>query len=110
MKKHFYYTGESHNGATYKEEYTRASRWLKINYTTAENSRPYVRHNNKRYYLEDFIRLSAYGYNTEVTAADGETVTLSGSETDVYYKPYFIEIDESGEAARLYTYEGTEIN
>ena len=107
MKKKFYYNGKTYQNATYTETYTRASRWLKVNYTTAEESRPYIRHDNKRYYLDVFLRNSFCGLPTVIKAEDGEEIQLAGHDATTYYKPYFIELDEAGEAARLYQYEGS---
>lgn len=108
-EKTFYYTGKDYINRGYKEKYTRVSRWIKINYTPTEESRPFFRHNNKRYYFDDIIRSNYPGTApTEVRATDGETVLLSGHESTTYYKPLFVELDDGGEAVRLYRYEGTE--
>jgi len=109
--KSFYYTGKTYQNATYTEKYTRVSRWIKIDYTPTENARPFFRHDNKRYYLDDFLRTGSpwsAGIASEIKAADGETVILAGYEAEQYYKPLFVELDEAGEAARLYRYEGSE--
>ena len=107
MKK-FYYNTE-----TYTETYTRRGTWKRIDYTNPRNeeteSRPYFRHENKRYYIDDFMRTNyPAGEYTEIKAADGEKATLHAYKTDVYYKPYFIELNETGEAVRVYQYEGSE--
>lgn len=107
-KKAFFYTGKDYMNATYTERYTRESRWVKVQYTLTDEARPYIRHDNRRLYLDDFMRAGVGGYPFEITAKDGEAVTLAGFQSDVYYKPFFVEIDEAGEAARLYRYEGTE--
>ena len=108
-QKSFYYTGKTYQNATYTETYKRESRWMRIDYTPTENARPFFRHYGKRYYLDDFIRIGyPDSHTTEIKAADGETVTLCGHEADQYYKPLFIELDDAGEAARLYRYEGSE--
>ena len=105
--KLFFYKGKTYQNATYTETYTRSSRWIKINYTLTEEARPYIRHDNRRFYLDDFMRNSFCGIPTEIEAADGEKVQLAGHDATTYYKPYFIELSEDGEAARLYRYEGT---
>lgn len=108
MKK-FFYEGSDYLHRTYRETYTREGTWKRIIYTLA--GVPYFRHNNKRYKLDDFLRLGTpwtSGLATEIMSADGEAVTLAGYEAETYYKPLFIEIDDSGEACRVYRYEGTE--
>lgn len=108
MKK-FYYIGKDYQKATYKETYTREGRWKKIEYTAAEESRAYFRHNGRRYYIDNFLRIGYPNPHTvEIEAADGEKITLCGHESEVYYKPLFIELDDAGEAARVYRYEGSE--
>ena len=104
MKK-FYYTGRNYYGATYTETYTREGRAKKILYTLTEASRPYFRHNGRRFYLDDFLRNTA---PIEIEAADGEKITLHGYEAEQYYKPLFIELDDAGEYCRVYRFEGTE--
>ena len=109
MRKQFFYTGKTYNTATYRERYTRESRWKSIFYTMSGN--PYFVHMGRRYKLDDFLRAGtmwSVGYPEEITAQDGETVTLAGYEAESYYKPIFIEIDESGERCRVYRYEGSE--
>lgn len=106
MKK-FYYTGKNYLNATYTETYTRMGRWCRINYN--QNGEPFFRHDNRRYYLESFIRCgSAWLEPVEITSTDGEKVSLAGGESDNYYKPIFIELSEGGEAVRVYQFEGTE--
>lgn len=107
MKK-FYYIGEN-----YKETYTRRGRWKKIDYTIPRDpekeSRPFFRHNGKRFYIDNFIRTNyPNGEYTEIQATDGEKAFLHAQQIDEYYKPYFIELDEGGEAVRVYQYEGSE--
>ena len=112
--KIFTYTGKNYINADYTETYTRVSRWIKINYTIPrrdeDESKPFFRHDGKRCFLDDFLRTGSpwsAGITSEITAADGEAVNLAGYEADVYYKPLFVEIDEGGEAVRLYRYEGS---
>ena len=110
-KKAFFYTGKDYINREYREKYTRVSRWIKIDYTPTEAARPFFRHDNKRYYLDDFLRTGSpwSGLASEaIKAADGEAVNLAGYEAEVYYKPLFVEIDDGGEAVRLYRYEGSE--
>lgn len=102
MRKAFYYTGKTYQNATFTEKYTRVSRWKAINYNP--NGDPYIRHENKRIYIDQFWRDNP----TTIKATDGEEVTLAGHEIDVYYKPLFIEIDRSGESCRVYRFEGSE--
>ena len=108
MRKQFFYTGKTYQNATYTETYTRVSRWIKISYTLTEESRPYIRHDNRRFYLDNLRRNSFCGLPTVIKAADGEEIQLAGHDATTYYKPYFIELDDGGEAARLYRYEGSE--
>lgn len=108
MKK-FFYQSKDYLNRTYTETYTREGTWKRINYTLAGD--PYFRHHNKRYKLDVFLRIgSAWsaGITNEIRSADGETVTLAGYEAETYYKPLFIEIDDGGEACRVYRYEGSE--
>ena len=112
-QKKFYYTGKTYQNATYTEEYTRVSRWIKIDYTIPRSeeaeSRPFFRHGNRRFYIDDFIRTNyPSGDYTEIESKDGEKATLHAYQADQYYKPYFIELDESGEAVRVYQYNGSE--
>lgn len=109
MAKQFFYTGIDYKGDKYMERYTRAGRWAKIDYTMS--GVPFFRYNNRRYKLDDFISMSSdwsVGLASTIKAADGETVVLSGYESDNYYKTLFIEVSEGGEAVRVYRYEGTE--
>lgn len=106
-QKTFFYKGKNYTSADYTETYKRESRRIRIDYTLTENARPYFRHNNRRYYLDNFMRID---HGTEIEAADGEKVTLHGYEADQYYKPLFIELDEAGESCRVYRYEGSETN
>lgn len=105
--KEFTYTGKTYDGRTYTERYTRASRWMKVDYTLS--GRPFFRHNGRRYHLDNFTRveLAAYGSGT-ITAEDGEQVVLEGFESDRYYKPLFVEFGDGCEAVRVYRFEGTE--
>ena len=105
MNKQFFYKSEDYLHRTYTETYTREGRWKKINYTLSGN--PYFTHNGKRYRLDDFLRAGAAGFTTEIKSKDGEAVALAGYEGETYYKPLFIEIDEGGEACRVYRYEGS---
>ena len=107
--KAFFYTGKTYNGATYTETYVRESRRIRIDYTPTEDARPYFRHNNRRYYLDDFMRTFYPSYKPlEIVSADGERVSLHGQEADQYYKPLFVELSEDGETVRVYRYEGSE--
>ena len=112
-QKKFYYTGKTYQNATYTEEYSRVSRWIKIDYTIPRSeeaeSRPFFRHGNRRYYLDNFIRCgSAWIAPLQIESKDGEKIDLAGQESDNYYKPLFIEIDAGGEAVRVYQYNGSE--
>ena len=107
--KKFYYNGKNYFNADYVETYERESTWKSIFYTIANESRPYFRHNGKRFYIDNFTRTNyPAGDYTEIKAADGETAFLHAYESETYYKPLFIEIDESGEKIRVYRYIGTE--
>jgi hypothetical protein len=104
--KTFYYKSQDYLKRDFVEVYTRDSRWIKIDFTTA--GVPFIRHNGRRYKIDNFFSLLfCSGCNTEITADDGEKVVLCGYQTDVYYKPYFIEISDGGDYARLYIYEGS---
>ena len=108
MAKEFYYRGKNYLNAPYIETYTRESRWKAIRYTTSGT--PYFLHQGRRYKLDNFLSLFspwATGYPTIIRAADGEEISLAGSEADVYYKPLFIELEDGGERCRVYRYEGT---
>lgn len=107
MQKQFYYTSEDYLKRKYKEIYSRVSRWKRIYYNTAGN--PYFMQDGKRHLIENYT-LTDYpnGTQTEVKAADGESVILAAHQNEVYYKPYFIELDEGGEKVRVYQYERTE--
>ena len=108
MKK-FYYSGRDYIGRTYKETYTRKSRYIMIRYNTAGN--PFFIFQGRRYYLDNFLRTSNAWTGTaseEITANDGEKIRLAGYQAETFYKPLFIEIDEGGEAVRVYQYEGSE--
>jgi hypothetical protein len=103
MRKAFYYSAKDYQNATFTEKYTRVSRWKQIFYNMS--GEPYFMQDGRRYKLDNFMR---YGNTpTEVKAADGEKVTLAGYDATTYYKPYFVEIDESGEGCRVYQYEGS---
>ena len=104
-QKTFFYKGKNYINADFTETYKRESRRIRIDYTPAGN--PFFRHNNRRYYLDNFMRID---HGTEIEAADGEKVTLCGYEADQYYTPLFIELDEAGESCRVYRYEGSETN
>ena len=106
-QKKFYYTGKTYQNATYKEEYIRISRWKRIYFNNAGN--PYFLQDGKRHFLDNYIRIGAtMGAYAEIIAKDGEQALLHAQQADQYYKPYFIEIDESGEAVRVYQYNGSE--
>lgn len=106
MKK-FYYKGKNYINATYTEEYCRVSRWKKIYFNPARN--PYFMQDGKRHFIDDYIRTNyPAGDYTEIIAKDGETATLHAYQAETYYKPYFIELHESGEAVRVYQYNGSE--
>lgn len=108
MAKRFFYNSVDFNNRGFSEIYNRVSRWVKIDYTPSGS--PFFRHNNRRYHLDNFIRLGSFcsAPMEPITAADGETVTLNGYEIDSYYKTLFIEISDGGEAVRVYRYEGTQ--
>ena len=106
-QKKFYYTGKTYQNATFTEEYTRISRWKRIFYNAAGN--PYFMQDGKRHYIDNYTRTNyPAGDYTEIKAADGEKATLHAIQSDEYYKPYLIELDEGGENVRVYQYERTE--
>lgn len=94
----------------YIEVYKRVSRWIKIDFTL--KGVPFFRHNNRRYKLDDFLRINYPYYDSEVitdtiNAKDAkEVIQLSGYEANEYYKPLFIEISDSGDGVRLYQFDG----
>ena len=104
--KEFTYAGKTFDGRTYTERYTRASRWMKVDYTLS--GKAFFRHNGRRYHLDDFTRISFSCFAGKITAKDGEEVILEGHETDCYYKPLFVEYSDGCEAVRVYRFEGTE--
>ena len=109
MRKKFYYESADYLHRTYRETYTREGTWKRIYYTIT--GKPFFRHHNKRYHLDDFLSTGTpwtAGITDAVKSADGEAVTLAGYEAETYYKPLFIEIDASGEGVRVYRYEGSE--
>lgn len=110
MSKLFYYTGKDYYKNDYVELYRRVSRWIKISYNL--NGDSYFRHNNKRYKLDDFMRIFYPSYENMVITDtinikdSKEVIQLSGYEADKYYKPLFIEISDCGDYVRLYRFEG----
>lgn len=107
-RKAFYYTSKDFTGATYREIYHRVSRWIKINFTLS--GVPFFTYDGHRYKLDNFIRCDYFASccASEVISDKGEKITLAGYQGDVYYKPYFIEIDSAGESVRVYEYQGSE--
>lgn len=100
----------------------RKSRWIQIHsdYVTKKHSlfdyaddyeKPgeegvlhWFRHKGKKYALGQFMRFSHPMYfKNEI----GKLSLLSGYDSTQYYKPYLIEIDDRGEAVRLYIEEET---
>lgn len=104
-----YYTEKitDYLGRTFQERYCRVGKWQAVKYTVS--GIPYITHNGRRYRLDNFYRLgSAWcpGEAFTVTDAAGRKATLHGYEMDEYYKPLFIQLDEYGEKARLFKFEG----
>ena len=107
MKRQF----RGSDGYTYQRE----SRWLKIKYKPItkrhslwdyaneyegeERLLCYFTKDKKQYAVEQFERL-----DPQPSFKDGnEEIKLSGYDYTCYYKNYLIEINETGEAVRLYT-------
>ena len=74
---------------------------------------PFFRYKNKRYYLDNFLRVHYPFIDTMIITdtinalQSKEIIQLAGYESDIYYKPLFLEIGDSGENVRLYRYIGT---
>lgn len=108
MKRQFH----GSDGRTYQRE----SRWLEIKYksiTKRHSLWDYVGgcdgdddrilsffvKNGKQYALGQFMR-----FDNQPSFKDGdEEIKLSGYDCTCYYRNYLIEINETGEAVRLYT-------
>ena len=61
MGKIFEYIGKDYINREYVERYERVSRWIEIKFTTPkkeDDSKAYFRHDNRRYYLDNFLRVS----------------------------------------------------
>ena len=104
----FFYKGIDYLKREYVETYERVSRWIRIDFNG--KGEPYFRFRNRRYKLDDFLRCNSawVQWNNKIANAKGEEILLSGYEADSYYKPYFVELSECGEAVRVYQYLGTE--
>ena len=82
----------------YTSHYKTVSRWIKV-YYTLKDCKPYFRHNGRRYYLDDFMRLS---YPIMWEDKEGKLQHISGYYATTFNNPYLIEIDDCGEYIRLW--------
>ena len=94
-------------------KYKRCSRWIQIQYKYitpkhslycfAENNDDclvYFRHKGRIYALGEIMR-----FNPPIKIKNGkEEITLSGYDSTNYWNPILVEINNTGEAVRLYTY------
>lgn len=96
----------------------RKSRWIQIHhdYVTKKHSLfeyaddyetpgtegllVWFRHKGKKYALGQFMRFNKIQYFED----NGKRCSIGGYDYTQYYKPYLIEIDDCGEAVRLYQY------
>lgn len=96
----------------------RRSRWIQLHhdYVTKkhslfeyadDNENPgtegllvWFRHKRKYYALGQFMRFNKNEYFED----NGKRCSIGGYDCTQYYKPYLIEINDSGEAIRLYQY------
>ena len=82
----------------YNGTYKTVSRWIKVRETlTTEKS--YFIHNNRRYKLDDFLRLH---YPIMWEDKDGKLQYLSAYDATTWYNPYLLEVDDCGEYVRLW--------
>ena len=98
--------------------YRRASRWIRIrfDYVTMRHSLSayadfsgtddethglliWFRHGGRSYALGQFMRLS---YPIFYEDENGKESFLSGYDSENWYRPYLIELDDGGEYCRLY--------
>ena len=92
-----------------QEKYKRVGRWQRIKWTLSGSS--YVVHDGRRYKLDSFYRLGSawcLGEPFEIKDRAGRSAVLCGYQMEEYYKPLFIQLDECGEMARLFRFEGVE--
>ena len=92
--------------------YKRQSRWIEIKYRSVTERHSlynfsddgilcYFLRKGKEYALGQFMR-----FNPPLEISNGkEIVKISGYDCTSYFYPYLIEINETGEAVRLYTRE-----
>lgn len=103
-----------------KRKIVRKSRWIQIHhdYVTKRHSLfdyaddyenpgvegvlAWFRHKDRKYALGQFMKLTHPMFFED---ENGKTNYLCGYDCTQYYKPYLIEIDDCGEAVRLYTEE-----
>ena len=96
---------------------TRVSRWIRIQTAfditkkhslfdycdkTNENSIDYFRYNGRKYAVNQFFRLIHPIFFDDT---NGKTNFISGYDSENYWNPYYIEIDDCGEYVRMYEIE-----
>ena len=84
-------------------EFKLKSDWIEIEHVPDEheeknNFKPSFWYWNRRYFLEDFVRV----HNNPWIRCSEFPDYIHGMESDQYVNPLFIEISEAGDAVRVY--------